>query len=104
MFGYSFLEENPDKLKGVPMNDVAPTYATISDFSYPGARPLYIYVKKAHLAAVKGLQTYVTEWTKAWGADGYLKQKGMVISPDDVRAKNADIAANMSLLDPAQLK
>ncbi|MCB2080818.1 MAG: substrate-binding domain-containing protein [Novosphingobium sp.] len=104
VFGFSFLEENPDKLKGIPMSDVEPTYASISDFSYPGARPLYIYVKKAHLDTIKGLKEFVAEWPKAWGPDGYLKAKGMVISPDDVRAKNADVIANMTPLDPAVLK
>jgi len=104
VFGYSFLEENPDSLKGIPMSEVMPTYATISDFSYPGARPLFIYVKKQHLAPIKGLAAYVAEWAKAWGPDGVLKQKGMVIAPDDVRAKSADIAAKMTPLDPAALK
>ena len=52
----------------------------------------------------KGLQEYVTEWTSAWGAEGYLKEKGMVVSPDDVRAKNASVVANMTVLDPAELK
>ncbi len=91
IFGFSFLEENADKLKGVPMSGVTPTYATISDFSYPGARPLYIYVKKAHLGPIKGLKEFIAEWPNAWGPEGYLKAKGMVISPDDVRAKNADV-------------
>lgn len=104
IFGFSFLEENPGSLKGVPMSGIEPTYATISDFSYPGARPLYIYVKKAHLAPIKGLAAYVAEWPKAWGADGYLKAKGMVIAPEDVRKKSAEIAANMTVLDPSQLK
>ena len=104
VFGYSFLEENPDKLKGITMSGVMPTYATISDFSYPGARPLYIYVKAAHLTAIKGLSAYVAEWAKSWGPDGLLKGKGMVIAPDDVRAKSAEIASKMTLLDPASLK
>lgn len=104
IFGFSFLEENMDKLKGVTMSGVEPTYASISDFSYPGARPLYIYVKKAHLNAIKGLSAYVAEWAKSWGPDGYLKAKGMVIAPDDVRARNADIAANMTVMDPSSLK
>lgn len=103
VFGYSFLEENPDKLKGITISGVAPTYATISDFSYPGARPLYIYVKKAHLNAIRGLGDYVAEWTKAWSADGYLKAKGMVVSPADVQARNADIAAKMTPLDKSEL-
>ena len=104
VFGFSFLEENQDVLKGVPMGGVAPTYDTISDFSYPGARPLYIYVKKAHLDVVKGLKEYVAAWTSAWGEDGYLKDKGMVMSPADVRQRNADVIANSTLLDPGALK
>ncbi|WP_232496094.1 substrate-binding domain-containing protein [Novosphingobium kaempferiae] len=104
IFGYSFLEENPDSLKGIPMSDVVPTYATISDYSYPGARPLYIYVKKQHLGPIKSLQGYVAEWVKAWGADGLLQKKGMVIAPEDVRKKSADIVAKMTPLDPAELK
>lgn len=104
VFGYSFLEENADKLKGISLSDIEPTYQTISDFTYPGARPLYIYVKKQHLGPIKGLKGYVEEWTKHWGPDGELKKKGMVIAPDDVRAKSADVVANMTLLDPSALK
>ncbi|WP_334184130.1 substrate-binding domain-containing protein [Novosphingobium sp.] len=104
IFGYSFLESNAGTIKGIPMSGIEPTYASISDFSYPGARPLYIYVKKQHLAPIKGLQAYVAEWAKSWGPDGTLKAKGMVISPDDVRAKNADIVAKMTPLDPSVLK
>lgn len=104
IFGFSFLEENAKTIKGIPMSDVVPTYASISDFSYPGARPLYIYVKKQHLAPIKGLQAYVNEWAKSWGPDGYLKAKGMVISPEAVRAKSADIIAKMTPLNPADLK
>lgn len=104
VFGFSFLEENPDSLKGIPMSDIMPTYASISDFSYPGARPLYIYVKKQHLGPIKSLQGYVAEWAKSWDPDGLLQKKGMVISPADVRAKNAQVVATMAVLDPAGLK
>jgi phosphate transport system substrate-binding protein len=104
IFGYSFLEENGDTLKGIPMSGIAPTYQSIADFSYPGARPLYVYVKKAHLRPIKGLVAYVAEWPKLWGPDGRLQKKGMVIAPADVRAKNARIAVDMTLLDPSTLK
>lgn len=104
IFGFSFLEENGDKLKGIPMNGVQPTYATISDFSYPGARPLYIYVKSAHLNAIKGLREYVAEWAKNWNEDGLLAKQGMVVAPQDVRAQNARIASALTPLDPASLK
>lgn len=104
VFGFSFLEENADKLKGVPMNNVVPTYTTISDFSYPGARPLYIYVKSAHLNSIKGLKEFAAEYAKAWGPDGYLKKQGMVVAPDDVRTANAAIVSAMKPMDGASLK
>jgi phosphate transport system substrate-binding protein len=104
VFGYSFLEENPQSLRGIPMSGVMPTYQTISDFSYPGARPLYLYVKTAHLGPIKGLAAYLKEWSKVWGPGGVLQKKGMVIAPQDVREKNARIIAAMTPLDPAGLK
>jgi len=104
IFGYSFLEENTDKLKGIPLSGVIPTYAAITDFSYPGARPLYIYIKAAHLKSIRGLREFAAEYASAWGPDGYLKKKGMVISSDAVRAQNAEIVKAMTLLDPSTLK
>ena len=104
VFGFSYLEENSDKLKGLTMNGVTPTYTSIADFSYPGARPLYIYVKAAHLNAIKGLKEFVAEWAKSWGREGILAKAGMVVSPDDVQAKNATVASALTLLDPSQLK
>lgn len=104
IFGFSFMEENKDKLSANTLNGVAPSYATISDFTYPGARPLYIYVKAAHLDAIKGLREYVAEWAKSWGKDGLLAKQGMVVAPDSVLVTSAATAKNMTLLDPSSLK
>jgi phosphate transport system substrate-binding protein len=104
VFGFSFLEENTETLNGNPINGVTPTYETISDFSYPGARPLFIYVKGAHLNAIKGLKQYVAEFASAWNPDGYLKRRGMVVAPADVRAANAAQATALKALDPGELK
>lgn len=104
VFGFSYLEENADKLKGLTMSGVMPTYASIADFSYPGARPLYIYVKSAHITAIKGLKEFLAEWAKSWGRDGLLAKQGMVVSPDDVQAANAKIVTELTLLDPTKLK
>lgn len=104
IFGYSYLEGNADKIKSLTMSGVVPTYETIANFTYPGARPLFIYVKKAHVQAIPGLQDYITEWTKLWGKDGPLAKAGMIVMPDDVMAKNATIAAQLTQLDPSQLK
>ena len=86
------------------MSGIVPTYQSISDFTYPGARPLYIYVKKAHLKAIPGLQAYVTEWSKAWGKGGTLAKLGMVVAPDDVLAKSAKAVADLPVLDGSELK
>ena len=104
IFGFSFLEENMTKIKGIPMSGVMPTYESVSDFSYPGARPLYLYVKAAHVKAIKSVTPFLNEFAKAWGMDGYLKAKGMVVAPDDVRTKNADIVSKMTLMDASGLK
>jgi phosphate transport system substrate-binding protein len=104
IFGFSFLEENADKVKAIPMNGVMPTFATVADFSYPGARPLYLYVKAAHVKAIKGIDQYLAEFAKSWGPDGVLKNKGMVVAPEDVRTKNAEVVKTMTLMDASGLK
>ncbi|HEX8063347.1 MAG TPA: substrate-binding domain-containing protein [Allosphingosinicella sp.] len=81
IMGYSFLEENKDRVRGIPLGGVAPTAASIGDFTYPGARPLYIYVKGEHLAAVPGIREYVAEFAKGWGSSGYLIRRGLIASP-----------------------
>ena len=104
VFGFSYLEENTDRLRGLTMSGVTPTYQSIADFSYPGARPLYVYVKAAHLDAIRGLKEFVAEWAKSWGKGGLLAKQGMVIAPDEVQARNAKVAAEFTLLDPSGLK
>ena len=104
IFGYSYLESNADKLQAMTMSGIAPSYATIADFSYPGARPLFIYVKKAHIGAVPGLAEFVSAWPKLWGKDGPLAKAGMIVMTDELQAKNAKVIADMSLLDPSGLK
>ncbi|GGO96691.1 substrate-binding domain-containing protein [Stakelama pacifica] len=91
IFGYSYLEENRDRLNGVPINGVAATYENIADRSYPGARPLFIYVKKQHLNAVPGMKQFLNQYSQMWGPDGPLVAKGMIAAPADVRANSEKI-------------
>jgi phosphate transport system substrate-binding protein len=104
IFGFSFLEENADKVKAIPMSGIMPTFETVADFSYPGARPLYLYVKAAHVKAIKGIDSFLAEFAKSWGPDGVLKGKGMVVAPEDVRTKNAEVVKTMTLMDASGLK
>ena len=107
IFGFSYLEENADKLKGLSVNGVAPSYASISAFKYPGARPLYIYIKNAHANAIPAVRAYAAEFTKesAFGPNGYLrKQGGMIAAPSNVRARSQQAARALAPLNLASLK
>ena len=74
IFGFSFLDQNADKVQGANIESVEPTFESIADKSYPISRPLYFYVKKAHVGVVPGIEGYLKEFTseRAWGEDGYL--------------------------------
>ena len=106
IFGYSYLEENAGRIKGIAINGIEPTYQTISAFKYPGARPLYIYVKNAHVRAIPAIKAYVAEFTKetTWGPNGYLVRRGMIAAPDAIRAKSAATAKALTPLDTASIK
>jgi phosphate transport system substrate-binding protein len=85
IFGYSFLYENEDKLQGVKINGVSPSFDTIADKSYGLSRPLFFYIKNAHRNVIPGLSDFVVEYTsdEAMGKDGYLHERGLVVlSPD----------------------
>lgn len=104
VFGYSYLEENAGKVQGLPMNGVEPTYENISSFEYPGARPLYIYVKKAHLDAIPGLKEFIAEWTDSWGRDGPLAKIGLVPSPEDAMTENLEAATQYTAMTGDELQ
>ena len=104
VFGYSFLEENSDRVQGLPMDGVPPTYENISSFAYPGARAMYVYVKKAHMRAIPGLEDFMKEWVKSWGKDGPLARIGMVAMPAEAAAANAAKVQNMTVLTKADLE
>jgi phosphate transport system substrate-binding protein len=95
IFGFSFLDQNTDKIQGSFIEGVQPTFDAIADGQYPVSRPLFFYVKKAHVGTIPGIQEYLAEFTseKAWGPDGYLSEKGMIPMPDEERkmfSQNAD--------------
>jgi phosphate transport system substrate-binding protein len=91
IFGFSFLDQNSDKVQGSLIGGVAPEFDSIADGSYPISRSLYFYVKKAHVGSIPGIKEYLAEFTseKAWGPDGYLSDKGLIPMPDDERKQMA---------------
>lgn len=97
VFGYSFLEQNQDKIQGSKINGVADTYENISSGEYPISRSLFIYVKKPHVGVIPGLQEFVVEFTsdKASGPEGYLADKGLIALPDEEREKYQQVAKEL---------
>lgn len=94
IFGFSFLDQNAEKVKGAQVDGIAPTFDAIADGRYPVARPLYFYVKKAHVDVIPGLRGFLREFSseRAWGEEGYLSDRGLIPMPD---AERAGIAADV---------
>lgn len=92
IFGFSFLDQNADKVQGSIIDGKEPTFEAIADSSYPVSRPLYFYVKKAHIGVIPGIKEFLAEFTseKAWGDEGYLTDKGLIPMPQTERAKYAE--------------
>lgn len=106
IFGYSFLDQNTDKIQGATVQGVAPTFDNIATGKYPVSRPLFFYVKKAHVGVIPGIKEYLAEFTseKAWGPEGYLSEKGIVPMPDAERKKMADVVKNLKGISCDKLK
>jgi phosphate transport system substrate-binding protein len=91
IFGYSYLEQNTDKLQGSLIGGVGPDFDDIADGKYPLSRPLFFYVKKAHVGTIPGMREYLQEFTSdaALGDFGYLSDKGLIPPPEADREKTA---------------
>jgi phosphate transport system substrate-binding protein len=103
VFGFSYLEENADRLNGVPIDGVEPSYAAIANGTYPGARPLYLYVKARHLRAVPGLGDFLDLYATMWEPGGKLVRRGLIAAPESVRAHAREVVARGIPMDPAGL-
>ncbi|WP_203291649.1 substrate-binding domain-containing protein [Maricaulis parjimensis] len=103
VFGYSFLDQNHDRLHGVMIEGVTPEFEAISDGSYPVSRSLFFYVKNQHAAIVPGLREYVTEFTseEAWGEFGYLTDRGLIPLHETERAAMHDAAVALTAMTHA---
>ena len=98
IFGFSFLEENVDKIKPVLIAGIEPTYENIANGTYPASRALFIYVKKAHIGVIPGMKEFLAEFVspKAVGEDGYLVGKGLISQPKEDQEKAAKIAVELT--------
>lgn len=96
IFGYSFLEQNADKVKGANIDSSPITFENIASGAYPVSRPLYFYVKNSHRGKVKGIEEFIAEFVDedTFGEEGYLVDKGLIPSPEAKRAKFTRDAIN----------
>lgn len=103
IFGFSFLDQNSDKVQGSVVEGKQPTFEAIAAGDYPVSRPLFFYVKKAHIGTIPGIEEFLAEFTseKAWGTEGYLADKGLIPMPD---AERKSVAAAVKSLTPFTAK
>jgi len=100
IFGFSFLDQNGDRVQGSLIDGVEPDFDLIAEGAYPVSRPLYFYVKKAHVGTIPGIEGYLKEFSsdKAWGEDGYLLDKGLIPMPDGERKAVRDAAIGLKAM------
>ena len=103
IFGFSFLDQNADKIKGSFVDGVEPTFDNIADGQYPVSRPLFFYVKKAHIGTIPGIAEYLKAFSAeaTWGPDGYLSEKGLIPMPE---AERKQFAEDIKMLTPMECK
>lgn len=98
IFGFSFLDQNSDKLRGATVAGNEPTFENIAAGDYPISRSLFFYVKKEHVGVIPGIKEFVAEFTDedTWGDEGYLADKGLIPLPEDEREAVAESANSLT--------
>ena len=101
VFGFSFLAENEDKIQGSNIDGNEPTFENIASKAYPVSRPLYFYIKTAHVDVIPGIREFVEAYTSddAFGPDGYLSERGLIPMPDEEREFFRKSGQEMIILD-----
>jgi phosphate transport system substrate-binding protein len=100
IFGFSFLDANQDSIQGARVDGVEPTFENIADSSYSVSRPLFVYVKAAHVGVIPGLKEFVAEYTseRAMGEEGYLSDRGLIPLPEEEAETVREQALNLTAM------
>jgi len=98
IFGFSFLDQNTDAIKGADIDGVEPSFENIADGEYPISRSLYFYIKNAHVGVVPGIAEYTAEFMSedAAGEEGYLVDKGLIPLTEDLFESVSDTVAGLT--------
>ena len=100
VFGFSFLDQNADRIKGSKVDGVEPTFDNIASGEYPVSRSLWFYVKKGHIGVIPGIEEYMAEFVDddAIGEDGYAVEKGLIPLEDDERDTFRSAIGNLTVM------
>jgi len=100
IFGFSFLDQNTDKIEGKVIDGVPPTYDNIASGKYPVSRSMYVYAKRAHIDVIPGMREFIAEYTseRALGETGYLPAKGLITHPRQRRQEIRERAMNLQVM------
>ena len=100
IFGFSFLDQNADKVQGAIIEGQGPTFDSIASGDYSVSRPLFCYVKKAHIDAIPGIREYLAEFVRGMKEDGYLADRGLIPLPS---AEMQQMVTNIDGLTPIKM-
>ncbi len=105
VFGFSFLDQNSDKLRGAMVDGVEPSFENIASGDYPVSRSLFFYIKKQHVDVIPGIMDYVAEFVseEAAGEEGYLVDKGLIPLPAETFGQNAKHVMELKAITEADL-
>ncbi|MDQ7017848.1 MAG: substrate-binding domain-containing protein [Robiginitomaculum sp.] len=100
IFGFSYLDQNGDQIKGAVVDGEEPSFENIAAGAYPISRDLFFYVKKQHTDLVPGIPEYVAEFTSedTWGEFGYLGDKGLIPLPEEERTRIGENARALKVM------
>lgn len=101
IFGFSFLDQNADAIKGSIIDDIEPTFENIASGDYPVSRSMFFYIKHAHIDVVPGILEYAQEFVDNNGEDGYLTDLGLIPVSDDLMDANLDAVETLPALTDA---
>lgn len=104
IFGFSYLDQNSDTLRGAELSGVVPTFDAIAAGKYKASRALFFYVKHQHMGVVPSIDRYMTEWTKHWNEDGVLSDAGMIPMPQEERDEMSARMKSLPVLVASDLK
>jgi phosphate transport system substrate-binding protein len=100
VFGFSFLDQNSDSIKGATIEGVEPEFEAIASGDYKVSRSLYYYIKKAHVGVIPGIAEYAEVFASeaAAGEDGYLVDKGLIPLQEEAFEANQEVISNMTVM------